>query len=132
MWDKANIDFFKKNFNNMSDIDISKNQSKTRRINLKKSTNHIKKIKQFTEHMTKNDLKNIIESSNFYKEGDKVLIEYWYNDMITCVMINEIVGRKYKITHNIPESKIFNAPDELIRSTDIIDIYKERDNSIIS
>jgi hypothetical protein len=90
-------------------------------------------LKQFTNHMTiKNDLKNIIESSNFYKEGDKVLIEYWYNDMITCVMINEIVGRKYKITHNIPESKIFNAPDELIKSTDIIDIYKERDNSISS
>jgi hypothetical protein len=65
----------------------------------------------------------LFEFKSYYKEGDIILIEYWYNDMITCVMIKDIIGRKYKITHNIPESKIFNAPDEMIKSSDIIDYY---------
>ena len=32
--------------------------------------------------------------------------------------------RTFKVTHNIPESKIFNAPDEMIKSSDIIDTYR--------
>lgn len=87
-------------------------------------------LKDFTKHMkVDSTLENLVESKNFYKIGDKILIEYWYNDMITCVMIKDIVGRKYKVTHNIPESKIFNAPDEIIKSSHIIDIYRELDNS---
>jgi hypothetical protein len=66
----------------------------------------------------------LVEYSSYYKIGDKVLVEYWYNSDITVVKIIETVGRKYKITHNIPESKIFNAPDELIKSTDIIDYFR--------
>jgi hypothetical protein len=66
----------------------------------------------------------LVEFKSYYKKGDKVLIEYWYNDMITCVMIIDKIGNRYKVTHNIEESKIFNAPDELIKSSDIIDYYK--------
>ena len=84
---------------------------------------------EFTKHMNvKSDesveLKNILERKEFYKVGDKILIEYWYNSMITCVMIENIIGRTFKVTHKIPESKIFNAPDEKIKSSDIIDYYK--------
>jgi very-short-patch-repair endonuclease len=84
---------------------------------------------EFTKHMTvKSDesveLKNILERKEFYKVGDKILIEYWYNGMITCVMIENIIGRTFKVTHKIPESRIFNAPDENIKSSDIIDYYK--------
>lgn len=66
----------------------------------------------------------ILEFKNFFKEGDKVLIEYWYNDMITPVIIKEKKGRKYLISHNIEESKIQNAPDELVSSSDIIDHFR--------
>lgn len=64
----------------------------------------------------------LFEYKSFYKEGDVVLIEYWYNDMITPVKIIERVSSKrYKVSHNISNSKIFNAPDEVIKSSDIID-----------
>lgn len=69
-------------------------------------------------------LKYILEKKEFYEVGDKVLIEYWYNSMITVVEISESFGRRYKITHNIKESKIQNAPDEIIKSSDIIDYFK--------
>ncbi len=63
----------------------------------------------------------LLEFKSHYKEGDIVLIEYWYNDMITPVSILERVGRKYKVSHNIEQSEIRNAPEELIESRDIID-----------
>ena len=63
----------------------------------------------------------LLEFKSHYKEGDIVLIEYWYNDMITPVSILERVGRKYKVSHNIDQSEIRNAPEELIESRDIID-----------
>ena len=45
--------------------------------------------------------------------------------MITQVKIVEQVSKqKYKITHNITNSKIFNAPDEIIKTSDIIDIAR--------
>jgi hypothetical protein len=70
-------------------------------------------------------MKFILEFKSFYKEGDIVLIEYWYdNDIITPVKIIQKNKRTFKVTHNIPESKIFNAPDEIIKSSDIIDIYR--------
>jgi hypothetical protein len=66
----------------------------------------------------------LLEFKSFsYKKDDIVLIEYWYNDMVTPVKIIEKQKRGYKITHNIPESKIFNAPDEIIKSSDIIDYF---------
>jgi hypothetical protein len=67
----------------------------------------------------------LFEFKNYYKEGDLVLIEYWYNDMITTVKILEKVGRRYKVTHNISQSQIFNAPDEIINTSDIIDHYNQ-------
>ena len=67
-------------------------------------------------------MKYLYEYKSFHKEGDIVLIEYWYNDMITPVKILEKTSsRKFKVSHNIPESKIFNAPDEIIKTSDIID-----------
>jgi hypothetical protein len=74
--------------------------------------------------MTKK-LKYLIERNEFYKIGDKVLIEYWYNDMITSVKILERVSKvSYKVSHNVPDSKIYNAPDEIIKSSDIIDFSR--------
>ena len=63
----------------------------------------------------------LLEFKNYYKEGDLVLIEYWYNGMITPVKILEKIGRRFKVTHNISQSQIFNAPDEFITTKDIID-----------
>lgn len=67
-------------------------------------------------------MKFILEFKSFYNVGDIVLVEYWYNDMITPVEIVEKVSKSsYKITHNIPQSKIQNAPDEIIKSSNILD-----------
>jgi hypothetical protein len=67
-------------------------------------------------------MKFILEFKSFYNIDDTVLIEYWYNDMITPVKIIEKVSKSsFKVTHNIPQSKIKNAPDEIIKSSDIID-----------
>ena len=68
----------------------------------------------------------IIEYKSHYNVGDKVLIEYWYDDRICICEIKEKKGRKYIITHNIKESEIKNAPDEEINSKDIIDHYKPK------
>jgi hypothetical protein len=59
-----------------------------------------------------------------FKEGDYVLIEYWYKDILTPVKIKEKKGRKYVITHNIEDSQIKNAPDETILKDRIVDHYK--------
>jgi hypothetical protein len=70
-------------------------------------------------------MKFITEFNSFFNVGDTVLIEYWYNDMITPVKILERISKtSYKVTHNIPNSKIKNAPDEIIKSRDIIDISR--------
>ena len=67
----------------------------------------------------------ICEFKSFYNEGDIVLIEYWYNDMITPVKILEKISSKsYKVSHNITQSKIQNAPDEIVKTTDIIDKHR--------
>ena len=70
-------------------------------------------------------MKFLLEYKSFYKEEDIVLIQYWYNDMITPVKILEKVSkRKYKISHKIEQSKIFNAPEEDINISDIIDFAR--------
>ena len=67
-------------------------------------------------------MKFLLEFNSFYNEGDIVLIEYWHNDMITPVKIVEKVSKmSYKVSHNVPNSKIQNAPDEIIKKSDIID-----------
>lgn len=86
----------------------------------------------------------LLEFKSFYNIGDIVLIQYWYDDMILPVVITEKISkRKVKITHNINKIlesttdtklfekyekhkhlfKIFNAPDEEINISDIIQIY---------
>ena len=70
----------------------------------------------------------ILEFKNYYKEGDIVLIEYWYNGMITPVKILEKNKRSYTVSHNIPYSTIFNAPNEVIKSSDIIDHFNKQEN----
>jgi len=70
-------------------------------------------------------MKFILEYKNYFNIGDKVLIEYWYNNMVTPVQIVEKKGSKLLISHNIPESKIQNAPDEKIKSSEIICPYRE-------
>ena len=70
-------------------------------------------------------MKFLLEFKSFLKEGDNVLIEYWYNDMVTPVKILEKLSKvSYKVSHNVPNSKIYNAPDEIIKSTDIIDFSR--------
>lgn len=70
-------------------------------------------------------MKFLLEFKSFYKEGDIVLVEYWYNDMVTPVKILEKLSKvSYKVSHNVPNSKIYNAPDEIIKSTDIIDFSR--------
>lgn len=70
-------------------------------------------------------MKFLLEFKSFYKEGDIVLIEYWYKDIITpCKIVEKISKFSYKVSHNVPNSKIFNAPDEIIKSSDIIDISR--------
>lgn len=69
-------------------------------------------------------MKFILEYKKFkpdYNPEDIVLIEYWYNDMITPVKILEKKGRnKFLVTHNVEGSQIMNAPDEVISDKDII------------
>lgn len=67
-------------------------------------------------------MKFLLEFKSFYNINDIVVIEYWYNDILTPVKIIEKISRKsLKVSHNIPESKIPNAPDEIIKTTDILD-----------
>jgi hypothetical protein len=70
-------------------------------------------------------MKFLLEYKSFFNEGDLVIIEYWYNDMITvCKITEKISNKSFKITHDIEESRIRNAPDEIIKASDIIDIYR--------
>lgn len=66
-------------------------------------------------------MKFILEKKKFYKKGDKVSIKYWYRDIITIVEILEVTGRKFKVSHDVTDSEIQNAPDELIKTKDIIE-----------
>lgn len=66
-------------------------------------------------------MKWILEKNNFYKEGDIVIIEYWYNMMLCPVKIIKKIGRKFEVSHDNEYSKIKNAPNEFVKSVDIID-----------
>jgi hypothetical protein len=68
----------------------------------------------------------INEQKTYYNENDIVLIHYWYNDMICPVKIIKKIGRKYEVSHNNEYSKIQNAPNETINSTEIIDLYRKK------
>jgi hypothetical protein len=66
----------------------------------------------------------LLEYKSFYNIDDIVLIHYWYNHMVCPVKIINKNGKKYTISYNIDESMIRNAPDELIKNSDIISIYR--------
>jgi hypothetical protein len=68
----------------------------------------------------------LLEYKVFYQEGDVVLIEYWYNHMITPVKIIEKVSKsRFKVSHDVEGSEIKNAPDEVIKTSDILDKHKK-------
>jgi hypothetical protein len=68
----------------------------------------------------------LLEYKAFYQEGDIVLIEYWYNDMLVPVKIIEKISKsRFKVSYDVEGSVIRNAPDEVIKSSDILDKYKK-------
>lgn len=69
-------------------------------------------------------MKFILEYKNYYNIGDIVIIEYWYNNMITPVKIIDKKSGSFLVSHNIKESKIQNAPEEKIKSSKIISPYR--------
>lgn len=72
-------------------------------------------------------MKYILEFNKFnnYENGDIVLIHYWYDFELTPVKIIDNFGNKFKITHNIEGSKIFNSPDEFIKKSEILKMIKK-------
>ena len=75
-------------------------------------------------------MKFILEYKAFYKEGDIVIIEYWYNDMLTPVKIIEKVSKsRFKVSHDVEGSVIRNAPDETIKTSEILDKHKIKNPS---
>lgn len=68
----------------------------------------------------------LLEYKSFYKEGDIVIMEYWYNDMLTPVKIIEKISKsRFKVSHDVEGSAIKNAPDEVIKISDILDKHKK-------
>jgi hypothetical protein len=68
----------------------------------------------------------LLEYKAFYQEGDIVVIEYWYNDMLTPVKIIEKISKsRFKVSHDVEGSAIKNAPDEVIKTSDILDKHKK-------
>jgi hypothetical protein len=68
----------------------------------------------------------LLEYKSFYKEGDIVIMEYWYNDMLTPVKIIEKISKsRFKVSHDVEGSAIKNAPDEVIKTSDILDKHKK-------
>lgn len=67
-------------------------------------------------------MKYLCEYKSFnFSEGDVVLIHYWWDNRLTPVKILEKIGRSYKVSHDVDSSKIKNAPDEIVKSSQIID-----------
>ena len=73
-------------------------------------------------------MKHILEYNKFgHEAGEEILIHYWYDGRITPVKIVEKVGRRFLVSHNVEGSKIQNAPDEHIKSTEIIDRHRKKE-----
>ena len=86
-------------------------------------------------------MKFILEFNSYkkpaYQVGDTVLVEYWYLDEPSCspllqrkfpytpVKIVEKLSKvSFRVSHDVPASKIKNAPDEIVKTTDIIDLAR--------
>jgi hypothetical protein len=66
-----------------------------------------------------------------YKVNDYVLLEYWYGEFLTPVKLIDKHGRKFTASHDIAESEIQNAPDEMITKDMIVDHFrKTKDNQV--
>lgn len=59
-----------------------------------------------------------------YRVGDLVLIHYWYNDMLTPVKILEKSKGELLVSHNLKESNIYNAPNEKINISEVVDYFR--------
>ena len=71
------------------------------------------------------------KKNKVYSPNDVILVEYWYNHTLTPVKVLEKKGHKYLVTHNISDSQIKNAPNELIHKDKVIDFYfkQEKDEN---
>lgn len=84
-------------------------------------------------------MKFILEYKQYkpsFQPGDIVLVEYWYLDEPGCderlhkampftpVRILEKKGRSFLVSHDVDGSKIRKAPEELVKSADIIDFAR--------
>ena len=90
----------------------------------------MKIIKTFESYTSINEAKK----DKGYKVDDIVYIEYWYLDDEDChkdlhkkipytpvKIIEKISNKSFKVSHDVDKSKIKNAPDEIIKKTDILD-----------
>ena len=86
-------------------------------------------------------MKFILEFNSYkkptYQIGDVVLVEYWYIDEPSCSpqlqkefpytpvrIVEKLSKQSFKVSHNVPTSKIKNAPDEVVKTLDIIDFAR--------
>jgi len=92
-------------------------------------------------------MKFILEFNSYkkpsYQVGDVVLVEYWYLDEPSCPPLlqrefpytpvkiveshkenEEIPKFSFKVSHNVSNSNIKNAPDEIIKIKNIIDFSR--------
>jgi hypothetical protein len=74
-------------------------------------------------------MKFLLEYRQYFKEGDIVVIEYWYCDILTPVKIIDRIKNTLIVSHNIDGSDLKNAPDEKIRVSDVIDYYSASSSS---
>lgn len=90
----------------------------------------MKIIKTFESYTSINEAKK----DKGYKVGDIVYIEYWYVDeenshpelhkkfpYTPVEIIEKKSNKSFKVSHDVEKSKIKNAPDEIIKKTDILD-----------
>jgi hypothetical protein len=72
---------------------------------------------------------SLIESRrNAYSEGDIVLIRYWETGDLTPVkIVKKVNNNNYIIDFKIAGSNFLNAPNQNIKKSDIIGVYKGND-----
>jgi hypothetical protein len=62
---------------------------------------------------------------NDYQVGDIVMIRYWLTGDITPVkLIEKITNNNFIASHKVENSELFNAPDQEIKVSQIIGLYK--------
>ena len=75
----------------------------------------MKSFKEFVKESKTND----------YMIGDIVMIRYWLTGDITPVkLIEKITQNNFIASHKVEYSELFNAPDQEIKKSQIIWLYK--------